>query len=92
LRFARNDNTGLPGFDQDEYILPAKANELSMRSLLDEYRSNRMSTIIMFINFTDDMLKRVGEASKNPMSARAAGFIIVGHEKHHCNIIKERYV
>lgn len=92
LRFARNDSTGLPGFDQDQYILPAKTNNTSMQSLLDEYKSNRMSTIVMFINFDNEMLKRIGEASNSPMSARAAGFITIGHEKHHCNIITERYL
>ncbi len=92
LRFARNDSAELPGFDQDEYILPDMVNELSSQSLFDEYRSNRMSTIIMFTNFTEEMLKRIGTASNNPMSARAAGFVIIGHEKHHCNVIKERYL
>ncbi len=92
LRFARNDKTSLHGFEQDDYIQPSKADELSLESLLDEYKSNRMATIAMFRNFSDEMLKRIGEASSNPMSARAAGFIIVGHEKHHCNVIKDRYL
>lgn len=92
LRFARNDRTGLPGFNQDDYILPSRANDFSFQILLEEYKSNRMSTISMFSSFTDDMLKIVGEASNNPMSARAAGFIIVGHEIHHCNVIRERYL
>ena len=92
LRFARKDTTGLSGYDQDKFILPAEANDSLMQSLLDEYDSNRKSTIEMFSNFTEKMLKRIGEASNNPMSARAAGFIIVGHEKHHCSVIRERYL
>lgn len=92
LRFAREDKTPLPGFDQDTYILPTETLNTSLQSLLDEYQSCRMATSIMFINFSDEMLKKIGEASNNPMSAGAAGFIIVGHEKHHCNIIRERYL
>ena len=37
-------------------------------------------------------LVRKGEASGSPMSVRAALYIIVGHEKHHCAVIKERYL
>jgi len=92
LRFARNDTTALPGYEQDDYILPAKANELSMQSLLEEYKSNRLATIAMFSNFTDEMLKIIGEASNYPMSARASGFITIGHEIHHCKVINERYL
>ena len=92
LRFARNDETSLPGFDQDEYIIPAKANSQNLDSLLEEYKANRLATLAMFVNFTDAMLKGIGEASNSPMSARATGFITIGHEKHHCNIIRERYL
>ena len=38
------------------------------------------------------MLKHIGTASNSPISARAIGFIIIGHEAHHCNVIKERYL
>ena len=92
LRFARNDQTPLSGFDQDTYILPDCTQNTSIQSLLDEFKSCRTATRIMFSNFSDEMTKRVGEASNNPMSARAAGFIIIGHEKHHCNVIRERYL
>jgi len=37
-------------------------------------------------------MKQLGKANGSEMSVRAAGFIICGHEIHHCNIIKERYL
>jgi len=92
LRFARNDKTALSGFEQDEYIRPAKVDTLSLEHLIDEYKTNRLSTKMMFMNFSEDMLKQIGEASGNPMSTRAAGFVIIGHEKHHCQIIRDRYL
>ena len=49
-------------------------------------------TIQLFSNFTDEMLMQIGVASGNPMSVRALGFVTAGHETHHCNIIKERYL
>src|SRR5262249_41278086 len=37
LRIARNDKTELPGFEQDEYVPYSRANERSLKSILNEY-------------------------------------------------------
>ena len=92
LRCARKDKTDLPGFDQDDYVATSEANNRSKASLIEEYEAVRKSTISLFKSFTDDMLEQVGTANGNPMSPRALGFIIIGHEKHHARIIRERYL
>lgn len=92
LRFARADKTNLPGFEHNDYVVVANANGRSKASLLNEYNAQRESTIQLFSNFTDEMLMQIGVASGNPMSVRALGFVTAGHETHHCNIIKERYL
>lgn len=92
LRFARADKTNLPGFEHIDYVVVANANGRSKASLLNEYNAQRESTIQLFSNFTDEMLMQIGVASGNPMSVRALGFVTAGHETHHCNIIKERYL
>jgi len=92
LRFARADKTNLPGFEHDDYVFVANANGRSKASLLNEYNAQRESTIQLFSNFKDEMLMQIGVASGNPMSVRALGFVTAGHETHHCNIIKERYL
>lgn len=92
LCIARNDRTAFPGFEQNDYIAPSKANIRSMASFVNELKALRMSNIALFENMDDEMLGRVGTASNSPLSARAAGFIIIGHWVHHCKIIKERYL
>lgn len=92
LRVARQDQTPLPGFDQDAYAEPSKANNRSFESLLNEYKSVRAATISLFDSFDDDMLLAKGFASNSPISVRALGFIIMGHENHHCDVLKERYL
>ena len=92
LRFARADKTNLPGFEHDDYVVVANANGRIKASLLNEYNAQRESTIQLFSNFKDEMLMQIGVASGNPMSVRALGFVTAGHETHHCNIIKERYL
>lgn len=92
LRIARNDNTPLSGFEQDDYVASSNANTRSTQSLIEEYKSVREATLTLFKSFDNDDLKRLGTASNAPISVRALGFIMIGHEIHHCNIIKERYL
>ncbi|RIA09804.1 DinB family protein [Flavobacteriaceae bacterium MAR_2010_72] len=92
LRIAREDQTALPGFEQDDYVSPSKANTRSLDQLLNEYASVRQSNVALFESFSDRMLTHLGTASNSPVSVRAIGFIIMGHEIHHCGVIKERYL
>jgi len=92
LRIARNDKTELPGFEENDYVIEANASERSLSSLLEEYKMVRNSTVCLFKSFTIDQLGRLGVASGSSVSVRAIGVIIQGHEKHHLEIIKERYL
>ncbi|EGV44960.1 DinB family protein [Bizionia argentinensis JUB59] len=92
LRFARQDKTPLPGFEQDDYVLSSVANRRTRDQLINDYMDLRESTIALFSSFSKKMLEQIGEASGADMSVRAIGFILVGHEKHHIDIIKERYL
>lgn len=92
LRFARHDSTALPGFDENYYTSQSQANNYSMAQLLKSYKVLRAYTLNLFESFTDDMLMRIGEASGSKMSVRAIGFVTIGHENHHIQIIKERYL
>lgn len=92
LRIARGDQTPLAGFDQDDYVPMSKAGERSAASLIAEYQAVRQATLHLFQNFTPEMLDRMGTASGKPVSALALTFMLAGHEKHHLNILKERYL
>lgn len=92
LRFSRNDKTPLMGFDENDYVPASGANTRTLNNLINEYEKQRASTLAMFSNFTEEMFKRKGIANGTEMSVRALGFVIVGHEIHHCEVIKERYL
>lgn len=92
LRFARNDQTELPGFEQDDYVPESGANDRSLDDLLEEFAAVRKSTIALFNSFEDRVLTRSGVASGNVMSVRAIAYHLAGHELHHLNIIKARYL
>lgn len=92
LRFARNDKTELPGFEQDDYAVHSGANERDIKDILKEFATVRHSTISLFESFDREALLRVGVADGKVMSVRATAYHIAGHEMRHVNIIKERYL
>lgn len=92
LCFARNEKTALPGFEQDEYVLYSNANERSIGNIMEEYEAVRFATIALFNGFDQTALLRQGVANKNKATVRALGYHIAGHELHHINLIKEKYL
>lgn len=92
LRFARKDNTELPGFEQDDYANNSCANQRNIENIFSEYEAVRHSTIAMFNGFAKEVFNRSGIASGNIMSVRAAVYHIAGHELHHFNLIQNRYL
>jgi hypothetical protein len=92
LRFARNDKTILSSFEENDYAPQANASGRSLQKIAMEMAHLRSSTIDLFEGFTPEMLIRKGPVNNNELSAVALGFIIAGHETHHCQILKERYL
>lgn len=92
LRFARNDKTNLPGFDENKYVDECNGNNRSIADLLNEYVAVRKNTKELFKSFSKEMLLNSGLANDAEMSVRAIGFVIIGHEKHHIEVIEERYL
>ena len=92
FRFSRNDKTELPGFEQDDYVPESNAVKRSKADILEEFLAVRNSTIQLFKSLNDETMQRMGTASGSPMSVRALGHVIRGHQIHHLSILKERYL
>lgn len=91
LRFARNDKTKLPGFDENAYVDSARSNDWTINRLLMQYIAVRGSTLALFSNFNEEELQRTGVAGGKEVSVLALGFILIGHPIHHFNVLVERY-
>jgi len=92
LRIARGDQTPLPGFEQDDYVPTSGANARSIQNILAEYDTVRAATLSLLQSFGPEHVSRTGTASGNPVSVRALGFLMAGHEAHHLHILQERYL
>jgi hypothetical protein len=91
LCIARGEKNALPGFDENAYVEQANFTDQSLGDMLEHYKMVRYSTILLKKTFSEEILDRKGIANGNDVNVRALMYIIVGHEKHHMQVLKERY-
>lgn len=89
-RFSRNDPTPLPGFDEVAYTNNAPFDASRLGDLLDEFEHVRRGNLLMFRRMPAEAWTRTGVASNNPVSVRALAYVILGHTRHHLNILHKR--
>src|SRR5260370_5945459 len=70
LRFARNDPTELPGFEQDDYIPAAHFDTRPWKDLLGEFDLVRRGNLCMFRGLDAEAWLRRGVASNFEISVR----------------------
>jgi uncharacterized damage-inducible protein DinB len=92
LRIARGDTTPLPGFDQDLFASNSPAAHMRLRDLEEEFAAVRRASITLVRHFDEAAWDRRGTASNNPVSVRALAWMIAGHQIHHVNVLRERYL
>lgn len=92
LRFGRGDATPLSGFEQDDFMRGANFNKRSFEDLAKEYEYVRRASISLFASLEDDAWARRGTANNDEVSVRGLAFIIAGHERHHVEVLRTRYL
>jgi hypothetical protein len=92
LGVARGDKASFPSFEQDDYAKTSGHGARQWTSLLDEFKCVRGSSIHLFRHLDEASLDRVGTVNQQATTARAIGYVILGHERHHLAILKDRYV
>jgi len=92
LRFARSDATPLPGFEQDDYVRNSTFDSYPLGELASELGSVRESTVFLFKHLNEDAWMRRGTANGAKVSVRALAYIIAGHELHHREMLRARYL
>lgn len=91
LRFARADATDLPGFEEDDWVASANFDRRTLASIAAEFAAVRAATLALFGSFDDEELLRRGTANGQEVSVRALAALLVGHERHHVGLLRERY-
>ena len=92
LRFARNDGTPLPGFEQDDYVRYGDFADCPLGYLKEEFLAVREGSMFLFEGLSPEAWMRRGMASQNEISVRAIAYIIAGHELHHRQVLQQKYL
>jgi hypothetical protein len=90
LRFGRGDATPLPGFDENAYVQAANFDQCLVGDLAAEFQAVRQSSLSLFQNLSPARWSQRGHANGQDLSVRALAYIIVGHERHHVAILRQR--
>ncbi len=92
LRFARNDQTPLPSFDENLYVPEGRFERRSLADVVGELTAVRDATIALVRSLDEETMVRRGTASGKVISVRALAWVMAGHEGHHMKVIRERYL
>ncbi|HEY2805538.1 MAG TPA: DinB family protein [Gemmatimonadales bacterium] len=92
LRFARNDATELPGFDEGNFAANGNASSRTLADLAAEFEAIRASTLALMAPLDDVVMARRGRASGHGVTARAIAWIVAGHGGHHEKVLREKYL
>ena len=92
LRIARNDQTPLSGFEQDDYVMNGGFDNRQLSDLAKEYEHVREASIDLFEGLGQEAWSRRGKANEVEVSVRAIAWIISGHELHHKGVINSKYL
>lgn len=91
LRISRNDQTPLPGFDQDDFVRESNFKDRTLPDLLEEFDLLRRANLLAFSRLSEEASLRRGMASDNPVSARALLYIMAGHVEWHMESLRKDY-
>ncbi len=92
LLFARNDKNMRQGVDENLLADNCRADARATAEVVAELKAVRLATKALFDSFDEELLRRTGMNWKFEISVAALGFTMIGHQIHHLNIIRERYL
>ncbi|PST85137.1 DinB family protein [Pedobacter yulinensis] len=91
--FVRNDQTPLPGFEEDDYVRFAGFADRELEDLVGEFVLLRQANLHFFHSITPAQLDRRGYmADGRSITARALLYVIAGHVNHHMQVLESRYI
>jgi len=88
---SRREGSSLPGFDQNAYVTNAPYRTTPIHDLLHELTLVRKANLAMLRHLDDEAWLLIGTANGNSVSVRALAYIMVGHVRHHLDILADRY-
>ena len=76
----------------EKYVKDFNATNRTLADIADELLSVRDATISLFSTMTKEMLDFKNLPGEEVYSARSLGWLAAGHNIHHCNLIRGKYL
>ena len=92
LRFSRKDDTLLPGYDQDVLVNNSRFDELPWSLLHRDLKQVRQATLSFIEGLSPAQLQLKGKAWKYELTVEEFLKATIGHEAHHWNVLRDRYL
>lgn len=92
LGYARGEKQKSLSYDENDYAKNCDAHTRSLNDLIEEYEAVANATTALFNSFSEKALASVGETPAGTATVLSVGFSMCGHNLHHMNILKERYL
>ena len=89
---SRNESVQLWGYDQNFLIDNSRFEELTFKQLMTDFINVRKASYSFVETLSESQLKIEGLARQYEITLDGFLKSIIGHEIHHINIIKERYI
>lgn len=92
LRFSRNDKTQLPGYDQDVLVQNSRFDEQPVSHLVNDLENVRNASNSFIRSLSAEQLQRTGTAWKYELTVEEFLKATIGHELHHMEVLKRKYL
>lgn len=92
LCIGRGDQTPLPGFEQDDYARRGNFGRRTLRDLAAEFDTVRRASLSLLGGLDEESWARRGVANQKEVTVRALAYILAGHEAHHLQVIRAKYL
>jgi hypothetical protein len=92
LTFARGDEVTTPRADENLYVRTGDFSRYPLADWIDEFAQVRRSHMALLRHLAPDAWRRMGNSSIGPISVRAMAYLMLGHERHHLGIIRDKYL
>lgn len=92
FQLSRYEMVELWGYDQISLVNNARFDELKIEELVEDYWNVRKASLSFVNTLSEKQLKIKGSARKYEITLEEFLKSIIGHEKHHINIIENYYL
>jgi uncharacterized damage-inducible protein DinB len=86
-----DSQTILPNMDENHYADHIDVSKIPLSDLIREFQSVRESNRYLFKGLSEAQTRFKINGPEKPFTARALGYLMMGHVLHHMQIIRERY-